>query len=265
MSDKRQPWLKFYPADWRADPRLRMCSYAARGLWIDVIAVMHEAEPYGHLLVNGRAPTPRQLAGLLGGTERQVTALLAELEEAGVFSRTEDGVIYSRRMVRDRERSEEGRKQVAKRWGGGDPTGDPTAPPNRSPTETPITQKPEARGQKLESRQEDLLAPQASPKTQRATRIPEDWVLTPELRQVAEQTRKSANLPPVNIELEAQKFKDFWTAKSGKDATKTDWLATWRNWIRNARSTPKAPGAQPDMSDFDRRIDAMQRELSGHG
>lgn len=40
MSD---PWLKFYPTDWRSDPALKMCSLAARGLWIEMIALMHEA------------------------------------------------------------------------------------------------------------------------------------------------------------------------------------------------------------------------------
>ena len=36
---------------------------------------------------------------------------------------------------------------------------------------------------------------------------------------------------------EAQKlfagFRDYWTAKTGKDATKRDWQATWRNWVRS--------------------------------
>lgn len=38
-------------------------------------------------------------------------------------------------------------------------------------------------------------------------------------------------------ESQAQKlfenFKDYWTAKTGKDATKRDWQATWRNWVRS--------------------------------
>ena len=51
-----KPWLKFYPADWRADPRLRMCSLAARGLWIELMSYMHEGEPYGHLTIDGVPP-----------------------------------------------------------------------------------------------------------------------------------------------------------------------------------------------------------------
>jgi len=50
----KQPWLKFFPSDWRADPALRMCSLAARGLWIEMLCLMHEARPHGSLLVNGK-------------------------------------------------------------------------------------------------------------------------------------------------------------------------------------------------------------------
>lgn len=47
----------------------------------------------------------------------------------------------------------------------------------------------------------------------------------------------------------ADDFRDFWTAKSGADASKLDWSATWRRWVRNtdrkivARTTaPKRVG-----------------------
>jgi hypothetical protein len=33
---------------------------------------------------------------------------------------------------------------------------------------------------------------------------------------------------------ETDKFRDYWSAKAGKDATKLDWVATWRNWMREA-------------------------------
>jgi hypothetical protein len=49
--------MKFYPADWRADAMLRLCSIAARGLWAEMMCIMHDAERYGSLLVNGRAST----------------------------------------------------------------------------------------------------------------------------------------------------------------------------------------------------------------
>jgi hypothetical protein len=38
---------------------------------------------------------------MTGGSAEQVSRLLRELEDSGVFSRTEHGTIYSRRMIRD--------------------------------------------------------------------------------------------------------------------------------------------------------------------
>ncbi len=103
----KRPWLKWYPSDWRSEPSLRMCSRAARSLWVDLIGLMHDAEPYGHLLINGKAPTTKQLAAILGDSEKELKNLLVELESAGVFSKTEAGVITSRRMVRDEEKARE--------------------------------------------------------------------------------------------------------------------------------------------------------------
>ena len=113
-------WMKFWPQDWQSDPGLRSCSMAARGLWIECIAIMHRAEPYGHLSVNGVAPSAKRLAGMVGATEREVDRLLAELRDAGVFSTTPEGIIYSRRMVRDARASQHGGEEIEKRWGASD-------------------------------------------------------------------------------------------------------------------------------------------------
>lgn len=105
-----KPWMKFYPRDWRADEKLRMCSLAARGLWMEMLALMHGSERYGHLLISGNAPTGAQIAVLAGAQANQVTDLLGELEEARVFSRTATGVIYSRRMTDDERKARTARK-----------------------------------------------------------------------------------------------------------------------------------------------------------
>lgn len=114
-----QPWLKFFPTDWRADQSLRVVSLAARGLWIECMCIMHEADPYGHLVVNGRPVTDTQLASLTGATPDHLAELLAELEAAGVFSRNGKGVIYSRRMTRDHKKAQTARKTGKS---GGNPT-----------------------------------------------------------------------------------------------------------------------------------------------
>jgi hypothetical protein len=58
ISVRRPPWRKWYPQDWRADAPLRMCSFAARGLWIDLLGLMHESTPVGFLLVNPYRASP---------------------------------------------------------------------------------------------------------------------------------------------------------------------------------------------------------------
>lgn len=84
-----------------------------------MLCLMHEAKPYGHLVVSGRPVTEAQLATLSGFPPDQVTALLAELENAGVFSKNAKGVIYSRRMTRDESKAVKCAK--AGKDGGGNP------------------------------------------------------------------------------------------------------------------------------------------------
>ncbi|WP_150125818.1 hypothetical protein [Sphingobium sp. RAC03] len=97
----KRPAFQFYPGDWRTDPGLRLCSLLARGLWIEMMAIMHEGEPYGHLTAQGRAISDDMLARLVGEGAAAVKRAIKDLEVNGVFSRTDAGVIYSRRMVRD--------------------------------------------------------------------------------------------------------------------------------------------------------------------
>lgn len=42
--------------------------------------------------------------------------------------------------------------------------------------------------------------------------------------------------PDLNPQATFLEFKDYWIAKAGKDGCKTDWLATWRNWVRRSFS-----------------------------
>jgi hypothetical protein len=97
----KRPSFQFYPSDWLRDTALRTCSTGARGLWIDMICFMHEGSPYGHLKVNHKVIHPVNLASMVGATLSQVEGWLNELQEAGVYDLTNDGVIYSRRMIRD--------------------------------------------------------------------------------------------------------------------------------------------------------------------
>lgn len=43
----KRPSFQFYPADWRNNAKLRRCSEAARGAWMDVLCVLHDMDEYG--------------------------------------------------------------------------------------------------------------------------------------------------------------------------------------------------------------------------
>jgi len=97
----KAPAIQWYVADWLNDPALKLCSLYARGLWAEMLMTMWQCEPAGHLAINGKPYTTAQLARGVREPEGKVKAALSELEDAGVFSKTPDGSIYSRRMVRD--------------------------------------------------------------------------------------------------------------------------------------------------------------------
>lgn len=109
----KRPSFQFYPADWRKDVELQSCSMAAQGLWINCMCLAHECEPYGHLTINGKAMTSAQLGRQVGLSPKEAESLMDELLDAGVARKTDDGVIYSSRMVRDERlrniRAESGR------------------------------------------------------------------------------------------------------------------------------------------------------------
>lgn len=152
--------MKFYCADWRSDPALRLCSRAARGTWIDMISIMHEAEPYGELKVNGIALDARSLAKLLGEALADIQSDLAELEAHGVFSRRKNGVIYSRRMERDENRKRKLRENGKK---GGNPNIGNNKGNRPLVNQGDNPQIPEARYQKPESDPSSLRSEGESP------------------------------------------------------------------------------------------------------
>jgi hypothetical protein len=97
----KRPSFQFYPGDWLNDAALRTCSVGARGLWIEMLCLMHQGSDYGYLKVNHIPILPVNLARISGATLPEVEGYLSELTLAGVFSVDDGGCIYSRRMIRD--------------------------------------------------------------------------------------------------------------------------------------------------------------------
>lgn len=86
--------------------------------------------------------------------------------------------------------------------------------------------------------EESGASPSAQPPPERkrasdaklGTRLPDDWELPDAWAEWAlgEQTTWT----PAHLRKVADSFRDYWASKPGAGARKTDWLATWRNWVR---------------------------------
>jgi hypothetical protein len=87
----------------------------------------------------------------------------------------------------------------------------------------------------------------------RASRLPTDWTLPDDWAQWAKTER-----PDLDPAKTAESFADYWHAKAGKTATKADWKATWRLWVRNQRAGPvarsSASAAPSWVEDRDKRV-----------
>lgn len=127
-----------------------------------------------------------------------------------------------KRLVKERsylqEISSKNRNAALSRWkdrkksdANAMPKGMPNVCQNDAPTPTPIKRK----GTDV-------------PKKKIGSRLPDDF--KPDNRWSVSQ-----GLSIEVLEREFEKFKNYWQAKSGKDATKLDWQKTWKNWIINVK------------------------------
>lgn len=139
----KRPAFQFYPADWRNNAKLRRCSPAARGVWVDILCLLHDTDEYGVLrwplkdVIQAAGAPPalvRELVdkGVLKGADRDA--------EAYVFRPTHGGkngepvtlvapmggpVWYSSRFVRD--------EYVRQRRGASTHFGEANPAPNHPP------------------------------------------------------------------------------------------------------------------------------------
>jgi hypothetical protein len=118
----------------------------------------------------------------------------------------------------------------------------PTSPTPPTPTPSPTAEKD----------QKQLAPKVAKEPRSRGARLPQDWEPSPaDLDFIA---RERPDLDPQTV---GATFRDFWHAKTGQNATKADWAATWRNWVRNQRPPSRAPTGPPARSKVRTAYDAI--------
>ena len=96
------PAMQFYVGDWRKDPGVQALDFHDRGVWFELICLMHESEERGKLMLNGAAMPEDAISRLLGLDKQILTTTLTKLLTYGVASTCEEtGAITCRRMIRD--------------------------------------------------------------------------------------------------------------------------------------------------------------------
>lgn len=137
--DGRLPWAQWDFDSWTTDAELALCSMAAQGFWMRLLALAWKND--GYVLVGGKAPSSRQLAALTNQKIEDVEKWVEELLENGVASvggwPGATNVLFSRRMVRDFRTRKKARENGAK---GGNPN---LKPANRSTPSRPEKGQPQ--------------------------------------------------------------------------------------------------------------------------
>ncbi len=178
---------------------------------------------------------------VMAQTDSQREAVQTVLDE--FFELTDAGWLNKRAEVEIaamKDKQQKQRDKANKRWG--------TA--KQDNPAMPRHEKADATASKVDA---DAMPPTPTPtptptpkervETRRASRLPPDWTLPAEWRAWSKAARP--DLDPAKV---ADRFRDFWISKAGKDGAKLDWAATWRNWVRaeaamNGRNNGPSPGA----------------------
>lgn len=173
---ERLAWGKFSWSDWENDPALALVSMGAQGLWMRLLCIA--AKEGGYVRIGGEAPTHAKIARIVRASQEEVDGWIAELEEERVFSRTGDGVIYSRRMVREARASSRNRANGAlggnpnlrKDNGNPQPVNPPSQPPEQPPPKTPV---------KAEEKREEVEEPNGSVASPSGDAFAQAWIEFP--------------------------------------------------------------------------------------
>ena len=222
-------WYKRYPADFiHGTMGLTLEEKGAYSLCLDLIYVRGEPIP----------DDARWLSGVCGVSVRKWKSLRASLIEAGKLHEIDSCLDNSRAKKENENYAKSARNFAESGAKGGRKRAENAAALNKT---NGLGQAP------LNHIEENRIEETTANAVGRATRLPDDWTLPDEYREWAIKEGWLAD----RVALEADRFHDYWIAASGQKATKRDWLATWRNWMRNVNKG-KSNGKTDQTESIDR-------------
>lgn len=267
-------FFKLHYRQWRQRMHKMRVGYDLQGALLAIVIETH---------LTGSPPANENyvLAGCMMVSPRKARAAVDRLEKLGLV-RIEDGLVVDKTAVEDAaERSELRAIRAQSGREGGVRSGvvrrDSVTLRDKpdhfaSDKSMKIKETDEAKPKHLveleKSRVEVKEEANASSK-KRGTRIPPDWHISPALLEWTE----GQGLSEAEACLEADQFRDYWRAAT-RNATKLDWDATWRTWIRNHNKRKPQQRRNGDdrtsrimqMADgIDRRAEAEGEMDSGTG
>ncbi|MDG1949878.1 MAG: conserved phage C-terminal domain-containing protein [bacterium] len=97
----------FYPEDWLDDAKLKHCSLAAKGMWIDLLCHMHRGDPYGYMVFRNKVMSRFDIQNMLMVTNEEVfTNAFQELFDKGILLQDKaTGAYYSKRMLQEHKKN----------------------------------------------------------------------------------------------------------------------------------------------------------------
>lgn len=114
-----------------------------------------------------------------------------------------------------------------------------------TPADTPTSTPTNTKKKNITNNQSPSLR---SGDSARGSRLPEDW-------QPDEVFARKEGLGPNDVQREADKFRDHWRAQPGQKGVKSNWQATWKNWVRRAVEDRRARAERyPTRQMPDKRI-----------
>lgn len=108
----KRPYFPFYPGDWFKDSNLAMCSLSTRGVWIEILAAIHDKNMGGKI-----TGSLKQLSRICRCTEQEIECAINELKDtktANVTVCNGNVTVMSRRLKREMEERESTRIRVQK-------------------------------------------------------------------------------------------------------------------------------------------------------
>lgn len=192
---------------------------------------------------------PEKVARLIGMRDhmQEVSDVLSDF-----FVKSEDGYTSARcdkEIKAYKAKAERAKQANLARWGGDKSDADLNSDSTSDADQIPTNNQEPVTSTKTKAKSKAEAAP--------AARLPADWLPSYDDARFCETAR-----PDLKIDEVAACFRDYWIAQPGAKGRKTDWPATWRNWVRNQKSAPQARGS-PGYQTANDKAKAWADRLTG--